>query len=474
MTSAVETIDATTVKVTVSLTEEDLAPGIKHAYEHLGRRISVPGFRKGKVPLPVLEQHISKGDVLDHAVNEGLAEWYATAVEENDLRPIGKPEINILKVPGQVEGDEGFSFAATVEVRPVLSLPALDSLTLKVNPATVSEEDVTIRLDALRARFGVLVGADRPAASGDFVTLDLTATIDGAQVDAVQGTSYEVGSGSMLEGLDEAIIGLSTDEETSYEGALAAGEHAGEKALVRIKVAAVKQRELPDADDEFAQLASEFDTLDELKKDLRKQVASVQVNNQAVEAQRLLVEKLETVKAFDLPRKAIEAEVNEHLEREGKLEDAERRAEVTADVEKSVRKQIVLDQLADDLDIEVEEEELIDYMVTTSRRYGIEPEEFIVHAQRTGRVGIMIAEVARFKAIAIALRQAKVEDMKGKAIDLTPIVGDEETDAKRAEATAKYKAERAAAARKSTAKKSATKKSPAKKPAAKKPAAKKK
>ena len=474
MTSAVETIDATTVKVTVNLTEEDLAPGIRHAYEHLGKRIAIPGFRKGKVPLPVLAQHISKGDVLDHAINEGLAEWYATAVEENDLRPIGKPEIDILKVPGQVEGDEGFSFAATVEVRPILALPALNTLTLKVTPATVSEEDVAARLDTLRARFGALVGVDRPAASGDFVTLDLTAIIDGEQVDAIQGTSYEVGSGSMLEGLDEAIIGLSADEETSYEGALAAGGHAGEKALIRVKVTAVKQRDLPDADDEFAQLASEFDTLDELKQDLRKQAASVQVSNQAVEAQRLLVEKLESVKSFELPRKVIEAKVDEHLEQEGKLDDAEHRAEVTADVEKSIRNQIVLDQLADDLDIEVEEEELLDYMINTSRRYGIEPQEFIIQSQRTGRVGIMVAEVARFKAIARALRQVKVEDTKGTVIDLSSMVGDEESDAKRAEATAKFRAEREAAARKFTEKKSPTKKPTAKKSAPKKPTAKKK
>ncbi|MBN2177249.1 MAG: trigger factor [Demequinaceae bacterium] len=475
MTSAIEKIDATSVKITVELTEKDLAPGITHAYEHLGKRASIPGFRKGKVPPKILEQHIGKAAALEHAINEGLARWYADAIEEHDLRPIGKPEIDVLKLPGQVEGDEGFSFVATVEVRPELTLPAFESITLKVTPAEVSEDDVNARLDALRARFGTLLGVDRPAASGDYVTLDLMALIDGEQVDAVQGTSYEVGSGSMLAGLDEAIIGLSADEETSYEGSLAAGEHAGEKALIRVKVVAVKRRELPEADDEFAQLASEYDTLEELKADLRKQVAGVQLNNQAVEARALLLDRLESAQAFDLPPKVVEAEVHEHLAGEGRLEDDAHRAEVTQDVERSLRAQIVLDQVADDLDIVVEEEELFDYMINIARSYGLNPEEFIVRTQQSGRVPMMVAEVARTKAAAFALRRVKVQDTKGTPIDLTEVVGSEEIDAKRAEISAKFKAERAeaAAANKAAAKKASAKKPPAKKPAAKKPATKK-
>jgi len=481
VTSTVETIDATTIKLTVTLTEEDLAPHIIHAFEHLGQNANIDGFRKGKVPQKVLEQRIGKNAAIEHAINDGLARWYADAVEEHDLRPIGRPQIEVLKIPGQVENDDGFAFTAEVEVRPTLEFPALESITLKVTPVDVSDEDVDARLETLRARFGTLTGVDRPAASGDFVTLDLTALVDGEQVDAIQGTSYEVGSGSMLDGLDEAVTGLSADEETSFEGPLAAGERAGEKALVRVKVTAVKVRELPAADDEFAQLASEFDTLDELKADLRKQVAAVQVNNQAAEAQGLLLEKLQSVQEFDLPRKVVEAEVNDHLAREGKLEDDAHRAQVTTEAEQSLRSQIVLDQLADDLDIAVEEEELLDYMVGLARSYGLDPEEFIVRAQQAGRVPMMVAEVARSKAVAFALRRVKVQDTAGAAIDLTPVVGSEELDAKRAEVAAKLKEERAAAAaeskkpaaKKPAAKKPAAKKSPAKKPAAKKPAAKK-
>ncbi len=464
MTTAIEKIDATTVKITVSLTEADLAPSIAHAYEHIGQRVTIPGFRKGKVPARVLEQRIDRSEALEHAINEGLATWYGGAIEEHDLRPIGKPDVSVIKVPGQIEGDQGLEFVATVEVRPSVTLPKLESLTLKVAPAVASDADVETRLDALRARFGTLIGVDRPTKVGDFVTLDLSASIDGKQVDAIQGTSYQVGSGSMLEGLDEAIEGLSAGEETTYEGPLAAGDHAGEKALIRLKVTAVKERELPAADDKFAQLASEFDTLKELRDDIRTQVARVQVTNQAVEARSLLAERLEAATSFDLPRKVIEAEVHEHLEREGRLADDAHRAEVTQEAETALRSQIVLDQLADDLDIVVEEEELLDYMISLSRSYGLNPEEFIAGAQRTGRVPMMVGEVARSKAIAFGLRRVKVVDTAGKAVDLSEIVGSEESDAKRAEIAAEFKVERAAAAAaRRTGSKPAQKKKPAKK-----------
>jgi trigger factor len=465
VTTAIEKIDATTVKITVSLTEVELAPSIAHAYEHIGQRITIPGFRKGKVPAKVLEQRIDRAEALEHAINEGLATWYGGAIEEHDLRPIGKPEVSVTKVPGQVEGDQGFEFVATVEVRPDVTLPKLETLTLMVSPVVVSDADVEARLDALRARFGTLIGVDRPAKKDDFVTLDLSASVGDTPVDAIQGTSYQVGSGSMLDGLDEAVEGLSAGEETSYEGPLAAGDHAGEKALIHVTVTAVKERELPAADDEFAQLASEFDTLGELKDEIRKQVGHVQLTNQAVEARALLAEQLEKAVTFDLPRKVIDAEVHEHLEREGRLEDDVHRGEVTQEAEAALRSQIVLDQLADDLDIVVEEEELLDYMISLSRSYGLNPEEFIAGAQRTGRVPQMVGEVARSKAIAFALRRVKVTDTSGAAIDLSEVVGSEESDAKRAEVAAEFKAERAAA--------SAAARRPSAKPAQKKKSTKK-
>ncbi|MDN4483138.1 trigger factor [Demequina lignilytica] len=423
MTSALEKIDATTVKLTVNLTEEDLKPSMEHAYEHVGKQVQIPGFRKGKVPAKVLEQRVGKGAIIEHAVNDGLPGWYSEAVKESGIRPFGQPEVEVTKIPGVVAGDEGLEFTAVVEVRPEVTLPAAADLTIEVEPVAVSDEDVNERLDALRERFGTLVSVDRPAADGDFVTIDLTAVIDGETIDSVQGTSYQIGAGNMLEGIDEAITGLSADETTTYEGPLAAGDHAGETAQITVTVTAVKARELPAADDDFAQLASEFDTIEELREDLTEQAARIKTNNQAMEAREQLLEKLTEATEFELPKKVIETEVHNHLENENRLEDDEHRAEVTEEATKALRTQILLDQLADDLDIEVEQSELLDYLINSSRQYGMDPGTFIQQVEQAGQIPAMVAEVARSKATAFALRRATVVDTAGAAVDLSAVIG---------------------------------------------------
>jgi trigger factor len=428
VTSALEKIDATTVKLTVTLTEEDIAPVMKHAYEHVGSQVQIPGFRKGKVPPKILEQRVGKGAIIEHAVNDGLPGWYSEAVQEQGIRPYGQPEVEVVKIPEA--GDEGIEFTATVEVRPELTLPAADTLTITVAPSEVTDEDVDGRLTALRERFGTLVGVDRPAAEGDFVTLDLSAVVGGEDVDAVQGTSYQVGAGNMLEGLDDVITGLSAGEETTYEGPLAAGDHAGESATITVKVTAVKERQLPDADDDFAQLASEFDTLDELKDDLREQAGRIKTNNQAMEAREKLLEALADATTFDVPKKVIEAEVHNHLANENRLEDDEHRAEVTEEATKALRVQILLDQLADDFDIEVEQSELLDYLLNASRQYGADPAQFIEQVEQAGQIPAMVAEVARSKATAYALRRATVKDEGGAVVDLSSVIGSLEDEAK--------------------------------------------
>jgi trigger factor len=436
VTSALEKIDATTVKLTVTLTEEDLAPTMKHAFEHVGEQVQIPGFRKGKVPAKILEQRIGKGAIIEHAVNDGLPTWYSEAVQEQGIRPYGQPEVEVTKVPGSVEGDEGLEFTATVEVRPEVTLPAPADLTIVVEPAEISDEDVESRPTSLRERFGTLATVERPAEDGDFVTIDLAATVDGADVDSVQGTSYQIGSGNMLEGLDDVLVGLSAGEETTYEGPLAAGDHAGEKAQITVKVTAVKTRELPEADDDFAQLASEFDTLAELKDDLREQAARIKANNQAMEAREKLLEALTEATDFELPKKIVEAEVHSHLENENRLEDDEHRAEVTEEANKALRVQILLDQLADDLDIEVEQNELLDYLLNSSRQYGMDPNQFIQQVEQAGQIPAMVAEVARSKATAYALRRATVTDTTGAAVDLSEVIGSLEDENKNDEEAA--------------------------------------
>lgn len=424
MTSALEKIDATTVKITVTLTEEEIKPALAHAYEHIGESVTIPGFRKGKVPARILEQRVGKGAVIEHAINEGVPEWYGEAVDELDLRPYGQPEIEVTKIPGSTEGDEGLEFVATVEVRPEITLPPAAELVVEVTPAAVSDDDVEERLTALRQRFGTLVVVERAAAEGDFVTIDLSAVVEGEQIDSVQGSSYQVGTGNMIDGLDDAVIGLKAGGSATFVGPLAAGDFAGVPAEIAVSVSAVKTRELPDANDDFAQLASEFDTLDELKADLRTQAGRIKANNQAMEAREKLVEALVAAAGdFALPTKIVETEVHNHLANENRLEDDEHRAEVTERAQTALRTQILLDQLAEDLDVQVQENELLEYLVNASRQYGTDPGAFIQQVQRAGQIPGIVADVARSKATAFALRRATVKDTAGKAVDLSAIIG---------------------------------------------------
>ena len=424
MTSALEKIDSTTVKITVTLTEEEVAPSMEHAYEHIGREVTIPGFRKGKVPAKILEQRVGKGAVIEHAVNDGVPGWYAAAIQEQSVRPYGQPEIEVTKLPGIVEGDEGLEFVATVAVRPEITLPASADLVIEVAPIEVSEEDIQERMTALQERFGTLVAVDRAAEDGDFVTLDLNADISGESVDAVQGTSYQVGTGTMIEGLDAAVTGLSAGESTTFLGPLAAGDFAGEPASIAVTVTAVKTRELPEANDDFAQLASEFDTVEELRADLSEQAARIKTNNQAMEAREKLLQVLtEKVGEFDVPGKMIEAEVHSHLENEDRLEDEDHRIEVTARAKEALRTQMLLDQLAEDLEIDVQENELVDYLVNASRQYGTDPGTFIQQVQEAGQIPAIVADVARSKATAYALRRATVQDGIGNPVDLKAIIG---------------------------------------------------
>lgn len=428
MKSTVETLDPTKSKLTVQVEAAELQPAIAHAYEHIAQDINVPGFRKGKVPPRIIDQRVGRAAVLEHAINEALPGLYRDAIAQSELRPLGQPTVEITVLPIADNEEDYLEFTAEVEVRPDFELPSFEGLSLEVPTAEVTDEDVEGRLDALRARFGTLVGVDRPAANGDFVVLDLTAKIGDEEVDNVSGISYEIGTGNMLEGLDEALTGLSAEETTTFVAPLAGGERAGEEANITVTATSVKERELPEVDDDFAQMASEFDTVEELKADLREQAASISVSNQAVAARDLLLEELNKVD-FPLPQGVIDAEVHRHLESEGRLEDDEHRAEVTGDTTVALKNQILLDTLAEKLEIKVSQQELLDYMISASRQYGMDPQQFISALDQQGQIPMMVGEVARSKSLAVALRQIEVKDAAGTVVDLSEFIGTDEDDA---------------------------------------------
>jgi len=340
-------------------------------------------------------------------------------------------------------GENGgqLAFTAEVTVRPVIELPDLSTAKLTVDAVEVADEDVDTELDNLRARFGSLKSVGRKAKTGDFVTIDLKAVIDGEEVDSISGVSYEIGKGNMLKGLDTALRGLKTDESATFTTELAGGEHAGEQAEVTVTATAVKQRELPKVDDEFAQLASEFDTVEELREDLVKQVTERKTGEQAVAARDALLEHLRSEVAFDVPEAVVEAEVAQHLRAEGKDGDEEHAKEIREDIVNGVRDQIILDVLAEDLKVGVAQDELLEFLFQTAQQYGMEPAQFLQGAQQAGQIPAFVSEVARNKSLAMALRQAAVVDSKGETVDLSAFIGSDEDDAAAAAQAAAVAAE---------------------------------
>ncbi|MDN3494461.1 trigger factor [Planococcus sp. APC 4015] len=499
--STVEKLTPTRVKLSITVTPDELKPSIAHAYEHIAQDVQIPGFRKGKVPAPIIDQRVGRLAVLEHAVSEGLDTFYRQAVEQNQLRVIGKPAAEVTEWPSDKDFSGDLEVAVEVDVRPEFELPAFEDITVEVDAVEIDEAAIDAELDQLRARFGTLITVDRPATTGDFVELNLVATIDGNEIDRAEGVSYEVGSGELLQGIDEAIESLTADEETTFRSTLIGGDHAGEEAEVAVVVTAVKERELPEADDDFAQMASEFDTIAELRESLSERVGQQSVFTQGSAARDKFIEALIAQVEIPVPPQLIEDEVHTHLEGEGRLEDDVHRAEVTEASEKQFKTQMLLDKIAEQANVQVSQDELTQYLIQSAAQYGMAPQEFVDALQQGNQLPAMVGEVARNKALAVALGKVTVVDTNGKTVDLTGFVAvDDEDEAEEevvdeaqeiadaaADADAVIEAEEADAkpAKKAAAKKAPAKKAPAKKadaeeapaaekaPAAKKPAAKK-
>ncbi len=423
MKSAVEKVSPTRVKLSVEVSSEELAPRLDAAYKAIGASVNIPGFRRGKVPPRIIDQRFGRGTVVQQALDEALPEYYTRAMQENDLRPLGQPELNLTELP--VEAGKDLKFDAEVDVVPEFELPDLSGIEVEVDPLEVSDEDVQVRLDALRARFGTLVGVDRPAAEGDFTSIDLKAVVDGEEVDSVTGVSYEIGSGTMLEGLDEALIGHVAGDTIEFQAPLAGGDRAGQTADITVVLHSVKERQLPELDDEFAQLASQFDTLEELMADLRRQAEQGARLEQGIQARDRLLDKMLELTDIPLPENLVEAEVHQHLEQENRLEDDEHRREVEGSTRKAMKTQFLLDALAAREDVQVGQNELVEYIMMVSQQYGMNPNQFAQQLDEQGQVPAMVAEVRRRKALATVLEQAVVRDTEGNPVDLDQATGDE-------------------------------------------------
>ena len=403
------------MKLSIEVTFDELAPHVDGAYKTLSERINIPGFRKGKVPTAMIDQRVGRGAVLDEAINAALPTFYSQAAKDNDVLVIGRPDVEIV----ELKDKENFSFTVEVDVRPEISLPNFSQIKIEVDDVKVTDADIDEQIQSLRTRFGTLTTVEKNVATGDFVTIDLVATKDGNDLEGgtANDLSYEVGSASMIDGLDEALIGLAANGSKSFDTALV-GMAEGEKGTVKVTVKAVKERELPPIDDAFAKLASEFETLAELKADLTTRLTRLKEMEQGAQARDLLVEKLTSTVEIPLPADIIEAEVNDHLEKEGRLEDDKHRAEVDLEVRTTITREFLLDSIVKAESVAVNETELTEYLVRAAARYGMSPDQFIKEVSDAGQVTTMVAEVARAKALAGVLARVQVVDKSGKKVDL--------------------------------------------------------
>lgn len=430
MKISVRNLEPTKVKLTVTVEPEELNPYLDAARKEIAKQVNVPGFRKGHVPGKIIDQRIGFAAVAGEAVNDAVPELYSKALDEKKIRPMAQPEFGVQDVPQSANDETKLKFTATVERRPDIELPEIDGLEIAISKPEVKDEDVDKRLETLRQRFGTLVGVDRPAAKGDFANIDLTAEIDGETVDSQEGVSYELGSNTMLDGLDEALDGLSAGEETTFEGTLEAGEHEGQKATVKVKVNSVKAEELPELNDEFASEASEFDTLDELKADIRKAAAQDAEGRQATEARDAFIAKLQEGLEIPVPKGVKANMVEEQLK--GMTPDPEKatkeqKAQAEETVEKDLRDQMVLDALAEKLDVQVSQSDVFNFLASIAQQYGMDPNNFIQAIIKNGQLGSAVQEVGRSKGLLAGMRAVKFT-ADGEVVDLSAFLGEAAED----------------------------------------------
>ncbi len=438
MKSTVEKLSPTRVRINVEVPFTELEPDFDRAFAQLAKQVRLPGFRPGKAPRKLLEARVGREAMLDQVVSEALPGRYSEAVTSSEVQPLGQPEIEITNK----EYGQDLTFTAEVDVRPEIELPDLSELTLTVDAIEVTDEEVDAELQSLRARFGTLTGVERAAENGDFVSIDLSATVDGQELAeaATEGLSHEVGSGQLIDGLDEAIVGLKEGETRVFTTKLAAGEHAGKDAQVTVTVKSVKERELPEPDDEFAQLASEFDTMDELKESLVEQVRRVKRVQQAEKIRDRVLETLLEQVEVPLPENVVQAQVDDALHNaiHGLDHDEARLAEALeaqgssreqfdtdnrTNAEKAVKTQLLVDAIADKLDVQVGQNDISERLMLMSQQYGLQPQQLIQSLQQNNQLPALFADVRRGLALAAVVEAATVKDSDGNVIDTTEFFG---------------------------------------------------
>ncbi|HEX8934458.1 MAG TPA: trigger factor [Pseudonocardiaceae bacterium] len=437
MKSTVEQLSPTRVKINVEVPFDELKPDFDRAYKKIAQQVSIPGFRPGRAPAKILEQRLGRGVVLEEVVNGVIPAKYAEIVSAGDVHPLGRPEIEVTKI----EDGNSLEFTAEVDVRPQIEMPAFTELAVSVEDVEVTDAEVEEQLDGLRSRFGTLTAVERPVQEKDFVMLDLSATVDGEEIAELATTdlSYQIGSGELIEGIDDVLVGASQGDEPTFTTTLAAGEYAGREAQVTAKIQAVKERELPAADDEFAQLASEFDTIEELRADLRTRLGRVKSMQQGVKARDEVLKALLDATEVPLPAAIVDSEyetrkhdalhafdhdeqrLGRWLEQQGHSPE-EFETDLRKGASETVKAHLLLDAIADAEELSVSDGELSERIVYQAQRRGVSPNEYAQQIHQSGELGTIYADVRRGKALATVVRQASVTDGSGNVVDVDALI----------------------------------------------------
>ncbi|BBC36367.1 Trigger factor [Streptomyces graminofaciens] len=445
-----ETLNPTRVRLTVEVPFEELKDSLDAAYKKINQQVTVKGFRKGKIPARVIDQRFGRGAVLEEAVNDALPKFYTDAVNEAELNVLGQPEVDIT----ELKDGETLNFTAEVDVRPTIEIPDYSGIEVEVDAIEVSDEDVDKAVEQLRERFASTSPVERAAEDGDVVTIDLQAKVDGEILEdgVAEGVSYTIGSGELLDGIDDAVKGLEAGAEATFTSELKGGSAAGKEAEVTVKVTQVAARELPALDDEFAQLASEFDTFEELRADSRTRLENMKQYDQATQAQERVLEKLLEIVEVPVPEKLLEDEINtrkhnlehhqlgqmgldlaKYLEIQGKTEE-EFETETKEAAVKGIKTQFVLDELVAKEKLNVNQEELTEHLVRRAASSGMSPDQFAQAVVQQNQVQLLVGEVARGKALALVVEASTVKDTNGEIVDLEDEEEDETAEASAEEA----------------------------------------
>jgi trigger factor len=417
--STIENLTPTRIKVQVEVPFSELKPSLDAAYQKIAGQISVPGFRKGKVPTQVIDQRVGRPAVLQEAVNEAVPKAYADALKDKKVYPIGRPNVKVE----ELKENEELKFSAEVDVRPDFETPKYRGLKLQVDKARELGEDVLKQLEDLRARFSTLTAVERAVKDQDVVILDITGTKDGEQVNQYSGQAlaYTVGSDGLVPGADKVLIGAKAEQKLKHDFTPEDGPFKDQQISLDITVNSVNEKVLPDADDDFAKMASEFDTLAELKKDLEVKVKQSRIIEQTYLAREKAGDALIALMAkVPLPENAIESEFEEHF-KDGHGDDVHKE-EFKVGSRRSMQSQFVLDKIAEDENIGVSDADLSEWITQNAMKYQMAPQTFADALVRSGEITLVMGEIRRSKALTLVVKEADVTDADGNKVDVASVL----------------------------------------------------